>query len=141
MSLAYWRDICILNLPEIDEEHADLLRILKAIYQDIQIGEDRHRLQSKLHLLFDSALSHCESEERLMESYGYPDYQEHADRHEELLNTVLNLHLKAEEQDGKLTLDMLHGIVVWLNHHFWDYDLKLAQFIQQRQHRETLLFS
>jgi hypothetical protein len=41
MALAYWRGTCILHLPEIDEEHVELLRILKAGYQDIQLGEDR----------------------------------------------------------------------------------------------------
>jgi hemerythrin len=141
MSLAYWRDICILHFPEIDDEHAELLSILKAIYQDIQSGEDGQPLQAKLHHLFHVALNHCESEERLMESYHYPDSQDHADAHEELLNTVLNLRLKAEEQQEKLTLDMIHDILAWLNRHSWDYDLRLVQFIQQRQQRETLLFN
>ncbi len=141
MSLAYWRDICMTNCPEIDDGHTVLLNILEAIYQDIQQEGTRSRIQAKLHYLFDTVLSHCETEERLMERYSYPDSKAHTDHHEELLNNVLNLRLKAEEQDQKLTLDMIHGIATWLGQHAWDYDLELVKFIQYRQQQESLLFS
>jgi hemerythrin len=72
MSLAYWRDICVLNFPEIDEEHVRLLYILESIYHDIQLAENTAGIQSKLHELFDTTLTHCETEERLMVIYRYP---------------------------------------------------------------------
>jgi len=75
-----------------------------------------------------------------MENYSYPEAQAHADAHEELLNTVLNLRLKAAEQSETLTLDMVQDVLAWLKHHFDDHDLRLVQFIQQRQQRETYLF-
>ncbi len=140
MALAYWRDICMTNFPEIDEEHAALIKVLQSIYQDIQCKEERTRIQSKLNYLFEAALVHCEHEERLMEAYSYPDLKDHVDRHEELLNDVLNLRLKAEDRDVMLTLDMIHSIAAWLGRHSWDEDLKLVQFIQQRQQKDSLLF-
>jgi hemerythrin len=141
MALAYWRDICITNFPEIDEEHAGLIKVLQSVYQDIQLGNNRIAIQSKLNYLFEAALSHCEHEERLMEAYGYPDLSLHADKHEELLNNVLNLRLKAEDCDVSLTLDMIHSIATWLGRHSWDDDQKFVQFLRQRQQRETLLFN
>jgi len=139
MSLAYWRDVCVLNFTEIDEEHQSLLNILQMIYQDIDRNETKTKIRSRLHELFESMLAHCETEERLMMFYSYPDYHIHTDNHEEVLNTILNLRLKAEEGE-MLSLDMLHGLASWLNHHVWEYDLPLVQFIRQRQHHEELLF-
>ena len=141
MSLAYWRDICILNFPEFDEEHATILKALEAVYQDLQQVEENYRIQAKLNFLFETTLLHCETEERFMENYGYPDSKKHADQHEELLNNVLNLRLKAEEQEEQLTLDMIHGITAWLSRHSWEYDLQLVQFIQSRRRRDSLLFT
>ena len=141
MSLAYWRDICVMNFPEIDEEHVTLLKTLQTIYQDIEHAEDINKIQAKLHFLFETALAHCETEERLMESYSYPESKVHADQHEELLNNVLNLRLKAEDQEEQLTLDMIHGIASWLSRHSWEYDLKLVQYIQHRRRQDSLLFT
>jgi hemerythrin-like metal-binding protein len=126
--------------PEIDQEHQEHLTLLEAIYQAVQLGQDCCVIHAKLHRLFEMVLANCETEERLMEIYSYPGHQEHTDRHEELLNNLLNLCVQTETQEGQLTLDKVHELASCFSRHVREHDLQLIQFVRRRQQRETLLF-
>jgi hemerythrin len=138
MSLAYWRDDCKTNFPEVDQEHQELLVILEALYRAILLNQSTSSVQTELDHLFRCALIHCETEEALMTTYNYPDHSVHGEQHEELLSKIFNLRLKTEQSQETLTLDVVYELATWLGRHIWDYDLKLVQFIQQRQQDEAL---
>jgi hemerythrin len=133
MALAYWRDACKTNHPHIDEEHRYLFKVLDELYQQILGEAGVSALETTLDHLFNVAIKHCETEEILMESSGYPDYRLHADQHEALLSKILNLQLQITTQAAQPSIDLAHDLANWLSHHTWEYDLKLVQFVLLQQ--------
>ncbi len=133
MSLAYWRDSCKLNHPQIDQEHRYLLQLLEDLYRSVLLGYNEDRIQAALDTLFTVTLEHCETEEALMEVFGYPEQASHTEQHEELLELILNYRLTLEQGLRPLTLDDIHHLATWMTTHVSTYDLKMVQFVQHQQ--------
>ncbi|MFH7245023.1 MAG: bacteriohemerythrin [Spirulina sp.] len=133
MSLAYWRDGCKLNHPQIDQEHGHLLQLLKNLYRSVLLDHDEDMIQAALDTLFRVTLEHCETEEALMEVFLYPEQASHTEQHEELLGLILNYRLTLEQGLRPLTLDDVHHLATWMTIHVSTYDLKMVQFVQHQQ--------
>ncbi|MBD2426123.1 hemerythrin family protein [Phormidium sp. FACHB-1136] len=133
MSLAYWRDACKVNHPQIDDEHHYLLTLLEKLYQAILRDHDEDAIQTSLDAVFSAMIDHCETEEALMEVFAYPDRISHIEQHEEILVLIFNYRLTLEQGLRPLTLDDVHDLATWLTSHVWTHDLKMVQFVQQQQ--------
>lgn len=130
MALAYWRDDCKTSHPQIDDEHQEILTILKQLYQDVILGESNDAMRSTLDTLFTVVLDHSEAEEALMQQYSYPEIRDHIDDHEVILSKVFNLRLRVEHHGLTLTKDIIHDLANCINKHTWNYDLAMVQYIQ-----------
>lgn len=133
MTLAYWRDGCKLNHPQIDREHHHLLQLLEELYRAVLLDHNEDLIQAALDTLFNVTMEHCETEEALMEVFRYPERSSHTDQHEELLGLILNYRLALEQGLRPLTLDDVHHLATWLTSHVSAYDLKMVQFVQHQQ--------
>lgn len=141
MSLAYWRDSCKVNHPQIDHEHATLLSLLESVYRAILLEQRADAVQDILEALLNAMFLHCETEENLMEAYGYPDRAAHIADHEQILDAIFNIRLTAEQPNAVLSLDTIYDLANWMTRHIWEQDLPMVRFIQQRQKSEGLHLS
>lgn len=130
MALAYWRDNCKTSHPQIDDEHHEILIILKQLYQKVILKESDDVIRSTLDTLFTAFLDHSETEEALMRQYSYPEIRAHIDDHEVILSKVFNLRLQAERHGLNLNKDIAHDLANCINKHVWEYDLAMVQYIQ-----------
>lgn len=133
MSLAYWRDACKVNHPQIDHEHHHLLSLLEALYRSVLLDHSENVIETSLDAVFIATMAHCETEETLMELFDYPERVSHTEQHEEVLGLIFNYRLTVEQGLRPLTLDDVHHLATWFTAHVWTYDLKMVQFIQQQQ--------
>jgi hemerythrin-like metal-binding protein len=140
MSLAYWRDDCKLNHPQIDREHHRILKLLEELYRSVLLDHNKDELQTLLDNLFTVTMEHCETEEALMAIFRYPEQIVHIEQHEVLLDLILNYRLALEQGLRPLTLDDVHDLATWLTGHVAIYDLKMVQYVKQQQkHDETAI--
>ncbi len=141
MSLAYWQDDCKVNHPPIDQEHHHLLKLLEDLYRSVLWDHSEDILQALLDTLFRATLEHCETEESLMEVFGYPDQISHMEHHEEILALILNYCLTLEQGLRPLSLDDVHDLAACLNRHISTDDLKMVQFVQHQQKHDGAMMT
>lgn len=79
-----WLETFELGLPEIDDDHRELLSIMKSI-ESAADAEDFERCAELLDSLIDFSRSHFEREEELLAKAGYPHLGLHSEYHSGLL--------------------------------------------------------
>lgn len=141
MALAYWRDECKVNHPQIDYEHHHLFQLLEGLYRSVLLDHDQVMIQGALDGLFSAMMEHCETEEALMEASGYPGRSEHIDQHEAILGIIFNHRLTLERGLSFLTLDDVYDMAIWFTSHVGNHDLRMMQYVQQQQKRNGVSMS
>ena len=79
-----WHKSYELGVPFIDEDHKNLLRLMREIRDAIQ-ADDMVRSAGLLNTLFIDAVKHFSGEEDFLGDIGYPGLNEHMAYHDQLL--------------------------------------------------------
>lgn len=80
-----WRESFELGNPEIDGDHRVMLELMKAVEAAASV-HDRRRSERCLDRFLDFTELHFSREESLLERWGYPGWQAHADYHADLVS-------------------------------------------------------
>lgn len=133
--LLVWNDALATGVAEIDEQHQILINSINEAnvrLGSVQVTADV--LQKITQDLLSYALYHFETEEELMQEYGYAqseaeDQARHHQQHREFSATVVEVRegIKA----GRLISreDLLSFLNGWLINHILNTDKKLGEFI------------
>lgn len=118
----------LLGVPEIDRQHQELAAMINRLNDAV-----KHHASTEVAVqLFDGMVSyaraHFETEERLMEQYGYLEDEAHKLWHQRLLGEINYLREKFIRGDELLVLQFLKD---WLLPHILDMDKPLASFLIQ----------
>lgn len=120
----------ITGIPEIDEQHEELIDKLSELNNMLVSGVNYNDLRVFLDYLENYAALHFINEENYMEEYKYNEIEEHKEQHKEFYryyNSFKNLIKENAEID--IILNELHtGMLKWLETHLREYDSKLASF-------------
>ena len=84
---------------------------------------------------------HFAEEEKLQEEVGYPGIKEHKKKHEELRQTVRELHDMLVEQEGpteEFVKQVYGNVAEWLYYHIKGFDRSVAEFIFIRENENRL---
>ncbi len=133
--LLVWNDTLATGVSEIDEQHKILINsINEANIRMSSTQVSAETLQKITQNLLSYALYHFETEEELMQTYGYAqsqgmDQEAHHQQHREFSATVVQVRegIKA----GRLISreDLLSFLNGWLIQHILHTDKKLGNFI------------
>lgn len=132
MSLLVWGDRYKLGVREIDNQHAELVRLANELSEAMQAGHGRDVLHALFRSLVDYTVKHFATEERLMRMHAYPQHRAHAHEHEELKKTVSALQRKVEEHKLSITVETLTFLRNWLVNHILKTDKHLAEYLTAR---------
>jgi hemerythrin len=86
-----WSDAFQSNSSTLDEEHAELFRLLNRL-ESLEHPErkvDPEEFQRNVDELLEYTTAHCNREERVMLAVGYPGSREHALEHRKLRDQLL----------------------------------------------------
>lgn len=72
----------------IEEEHRVQFALIRALQQAVDAGEERETVEALLQQLIDFSEAHFLSEELLMRLASYDEYDEHAENHQQLLESL-----------------------------------------------------
>lgn len=129
MSIFEWNNSFALNIPDIDEQHQRLISLISDLDAAVQDGTGGLLISYVLQELSRYIDVHFEDEERLMQSYGYPELEGHHQEHEFFVSRLK--HIKENYRDGdvlsKETLDFLKD---WISCHIKGTDQIYAGFIR-----------
>ncbi len=129
MALFDWSTDYELDIPQIDEQHKELVRMINSLYASIREGCSSDTVDQTLNRLLQYVDVHFSTEEQLMMDRHYPGYEHHLLLHENLRIKVMDL--KKEQLQGReiATFELLNFLVDWLKNHIATADVAIARYI------------
>ena len=134
MSLMTWTSAMSVGVPELDEDHRVLIRIINQLADSRENGDHVAILRQCLYSLLRYAEFHFAREEKVMAACDFPGFTHHKEEHR-----AFTAHMKdlAEALDADeppvaeiVNQDLLYYLKDWLNHHILIEDMsyrKLAE--------------
>ena len=121
-----------INVQIIDGQHAVLLQNIQRLEQAMAVGQAAAALPQIIRDVKDYAAYHCPTEERLMESYGYPLRDMHAIEHRKFFIRLDEMERIVAEGHPAAAVQMISRLRGWLERHMTDWDARLGEFLNSR---------
>ena len=138
---AEFDDSLVTGNEMIDSQHKVLIEKINDLVASCEQKRDKLSAVRMLNYLADYTEFHFQAEEKLQEEIGYPGLAEHKKKHEELRQTVEDLHQMLEEEGGPSDafVDQLNKKVIeWLYYHIKGFDRSVAEYRFMRDNTERL---
>lgn len=131
MMYAKFSDDLITGNEMIDNQHKELIEKINNLVRACEERSDKSGAVKMLNYLADYTEYHFKEEEGLQESIGYPGIEEHKKKHEELKQTVQELHDMLEEEEGPseaFVQKLNEKVTEWLYYHIQTFDRSVAEY-------------
>jgi hemerythrin len=121
-----------INVRVIDDQHAALIESIERLEQALATENSADALPQIIRDVRQYAASHCPTEERLMESYGYPLRDMHAMEHQKFFIRLDEMERTLAEGHPAAAVQILSRLRAWLESHHTRWDVKLGEFLNSR---------
>ena len=138
---AEFDDSLVTGNEMIDSQHRVLIEKINDLVASCEEKRDKLNAVRMLNYLADYTEFHFREEEKLQEEIGYPGLPEHREKHQELRQTVEDLHQMLEEEEGPSDafVDQLNRKVIeWLYYHIKGFDRSVAEYRFMRENTQRL---
>ena len=138
---AEFDDSLVTGNEMIDSQHKVLIEKINDLVASCEEKKDKLNAVRLLNYLADYTEFHFSAEEKLQEEIGYPGIEEHKKKHDELRQTVDDLHQMLEDEEGPSDafVDQLNKKVIeWLYYHIKGFDRSVAEYRYMRDNTERL---
>ncbi len=129
MSLIAWDNSLTVGINEIDEQHHKLVQLINGLHNHMLAGDASTIMNKVLDRIIEYTGFHFATEEQLMLENDYPDSIAHKQQHKELVDTAIALQEKLKSGNTHLTMETLHFLQDWLQHHILGSDKKFAKYL------------
>lgn len=125
----------------IDSHHKELIKRANDLFESLESGEKKEKVQEMLGFLADYTTYHFSAEEELMEQIKYPKTTEHKQYHAALIQVVKDLSdkLAADGPTEEFEKQVNEKVVEWLYTHIKGCDHELAEYKNVRSQMDNLL--
>jgi hemerythrin len=124
-----WSEIYSVKIGIVDMQHKNLVNILNELHEAMRAGQAKEKLGQILSNLIKYTHSHFATEEKLMQSHGYPEFSQHKTEHDHLTATAVNLQRKFQRNEIGMTVEVMEFLKAWLVKHIQGSDKKYAPFL------------
>ncbi|MFZ2163809.1 MAG: hemerythrin family protein [Sideroxyarcus sp.] len=83
-----WDEGLSVFIPEIDAEHRQFIRLVNELNEAIGGRMDVQIIKQRMQAILDDAVKHFTHEEALFREWGYPEAEQHALRHAQVLHAL-----------------------------------------------------
>lgn len=133
-----WNDSYITGVAEIDDQHRILVNTFNAANAELLVNYSAQLLEQISYDLLSYALYHFETEEKLMQEYGYgeqktEDANLHTQQHRSFSAKVVAVRDGIKAGNLISREDLLSFLNGWLIQHILNTDKQLASFILARR--------
>ena len=132
MSLITWSGQLLVGVEEIDQQHQKLVQLINSLHNHMLAGDASEIIDKVLDRIIQYTGFHFETEEKLMQAFDYPDSVAHRSEHSDLVNTALTLQQKLRNGNGHITMETMHFLQDWLQHHILGSDKKFASYLNAK---------
>lgn len=133
MSFLDWTDVLDIGLPILDEQHKELFAISNDLLNAIAQGEGETALIGIFERLKKYTEYHFREEEAYMRSLGYPDLEQHAKAHSQLMVRVNQLRKMLSSGQALSPEIGAEFISDWIIDHIMHSDAKIGVYAKSKQ--------
>lgn len=125
MNALRWREEFSVGIEEVDHEHKELIELIGNLQQSLHGGADTDQVVEALGEIYAQISAHFALEEKMMRKTRYPQFADHKEDHETLLDDLRDI-MDEVEDDGVLDESRLtDDLDRWFSDHFRTHDAKL----------------
>ena len=129
MALMTWtKDAFGTAITIADDQHQVIFDMVNSL-NEAAAGGNRAAVGKQLDDLIAYVAMHFKTEEDLMQQHGYPDFAAHKAKHDELVNTCLDVQKKFHAGAMEVTGDTCVFVKDWLVSHIPQVDKKYGPFL------------
>lgn len=126
-----WTPELELGLPEIDDQHRQLVAMTNALHDELSSAAPRRDAVGQiLEGLVDYTHNHFIVEEVLFQQHDYPETPAHKAEHDGFTRKAMDLLMRFDEGQ-EVTLEALDFLKRWLVHHICKVDRAYLPFLRE----------
>jgi hemerythrin len=131
-----WTDSMSTGIDAIDQQHHFLVDTLQEANEKLLSEHDNAVLSDITKILLRYAITHFETEEKLMQRYGYAkshpaEAQQHIKQHREFSRQVVAVCEQLRERRDVSHIELTTFLNSWLRDHLLGIDQLLGEFLRQ----------
>lgn len=119
-----WRDGFRIGLAQVDAEHRHLFMLVKSL--------GLANVHDTLGELLEYVVTHFTNEQAVMESSGFPDFQQHLALHEQFSSQVAEFLANRSEWNEERVQELRRFLNKWLVGHILTHDLRFGRWYQEQ---------
>lgn len=124
-----WREGFKIGVSQVDAEHRHLFTLVKSL--------SAQNVNDTLGELLDYVVTHFTHEQELMESSGFPDFQQHLHLHEQFSQQVAEFLSTGSDWPEERVQELRKFLNKWLVGHILTHDLRFGRWYQEHGHAVT----
>jgi hemerythrin len=129
-----WNDTMSVGSPLIDEQHRTWMGHFNTLAAALDANAGQSRITETLGFLADYTKFHFLTEQQAMQQYGYPEFDNHRQKHDELSATLADLVRDFEEEGATQSLAEAVNTFLgnWLVKHIQQVDSRFGAFLKEK---------
>jgi hemerythrin-like metal-binding protein len=132
-STALWNEQLSVGVKEIDEEHREILFLIRRLKLAMAQDNPSTEIDLILNSLADHALTHFSTEESHFLESGYPKADFHAQEHRRFERKINQFKKALTAGHVQIADEMFNHLSSWLTQHIEGADQEFAAFLTDRQ--------
>lgn len=122
--------------PVVDGQHKNLFVLVNKLQEAISEKKSKMVVQDAIDLLTDYINTHFKTEEEIMQSNGYPEYESHKMAHDGLKEYAMKLIKLYHINKVDLTATIYHFLSEWIQNHIKEVDYKMINWLNENNKRK-----
>ncbi len=131
MSLMDWNPSLSVDVPAMDNEHKKLIDLVNKLNDAMKAGKAKDEMDRTFNELASYTQSHFASEERYMQSIGYPNFDAHKAEHTKLLQTVTDFKKEYDAGNAMISMKLMGFLRDWVRNHIQKTDKQYGVHAKQ----------
>lgn len=134
MAYMEWTEAMSVGLPELDDDHKVLIRIINQLARNVGDQADEEVLRSSLVGLMRYAEFHFAREEKVMSASDYVEIAGHKHEHVGFIDKIRDITRELEDAEDAMPETINESLLAflkeWLNHHILIVDMSYRPYVE-----------
>ena len=122
--------------PVVDGQHKNLFVLVNKLQEAISEKKSKMVVQDAIDLLTDYINTHFKTEEEIMQSNGYTEYETNKKEHDGLKEYAMKLIKLYHINKVDLTATIYHFLSEWIQNHIKEVDYKMINWLNENNKRK-----
>jgi len=133
MEKVHWLESMSIGVPEIDQQHRQLLELVNKTWETAQGRDAAAETDATLRELCDYVINHFAAEEALMDPETYAGYDRHIQEHIDCSMRAMDFLETFSEGKSVRLEEFLDFAAAWVRHHIQETDQTLGEFLRHKR--------